>query len=109
MGGLAAAWLAGEALVAWRIIHTQHRPPAPGALLGITVLFAALGAAASYAPARPVVTALAWGLDVAAFFNALPAGLQSQIGQAQKAEGQEETGNYARAESVGSAAAGKAS
>ena len=45
-GGLVAAWLVGEGIVIWRMTHKTHRPPVPGALLGITALFLALGAAA---------------------------------------------------------------
>lgn len=85
-GGLVAAWLVGEALFVWRIVHRDHKPPPPGDLLGITVLFAALGAVSEYAPAAGLATAVAWGLDVAAFLNVLPAGLGGQITQAQQAE-----------------------
>ena len=90
---LAAAWLAGEAIVIWRMVHKDHRPPVPGALLGITGLFLALGLVADIVPASArLVGVAAWGLDVAAFLNALPAGLSGQISQAQSAERQAVTG-----------------
>lgn len=105
MNGLVGAWLVGESLFIWRQVHVTHRLPVPGDLLGITGLFALLGFAAAYQPAGKLVTAVAWGLDIAAFFNALPAGLGGQIAQAQTAESDSE---YASAESVGSRAAGAA-
>lgn len=84
---LAAAWLAGEGIVIWRMVHKDHRPPVPGALLGITALFLTLGLVAEVFPASAkFVGVAAWGLDVAAFLNALPAGLAGQISQAQAAE-----------------------
>ena len=39
--GLVAAWLAGMSLVVWRNVHRDHHMPVPGALLGISGLFAA--------------------------------------------------------------------
>ena len=84
---LAAAWLAGEGIVIWRMVHKDHRPPVPGALLGITALFAVLGLIAEVMPSSArFVGVAAWGLDVAALLNALPAGLAGQISQAQQAE-----------------------
>jgi len=80
-GGLVAAWLFGTAIVVWRDVHVQHRIPAPGQFLGITGLFLALGALAEYTPAVGLATAMAWGLDVAALFNVLPAGLGAQVEQ----------------------------
>lgn len=83
MRGFVAAWLAGEAIVIWRMVHHDHRMPVPGALLGISLLFAGLGLAAEIAPrAAGVLTLTAWGLDIAAFLNALPAGLGGQLSQA---------------------------
>lgn len=92
-GAFVSAWLVGEAIVIWRMVHRDHRPPVPGALLGITALFAGLGMLAEYAPAAGLATAVAWGLDVAAFANALPAGLSGQITAAQE--------STARAEGLG--------
>lgn len=90
--GIAAAWLAGEAIVAWRMVHRTHRPPPPGALLGITALFAAGALVAEVWPrSAGLVTVTLVGLDVAALLNALPAGLGGQVAQADrqaaKAEG----------------------
>lgn len=85
-GGILAAWLAGEAIVIWRIVHRDHSLPAPGALLGITALFMAGALIADIYPrSAPLVTAGLFGLDVAALLNALPAGLAGQITQAQTA------------------------
>lgn len=89
--GLAAAWLAGMAIVSWRIVHRDHRPPPPGEMAGITGLFLALALVTDVAPvAAPVVTMLAWGLDVAAFLDVIPAGLGGQIKQAEKAQSKAE-------------------
>jgi hypothetical protein len=87
VGGLAGAWLAGVAIVAWRESHQSGHMPVPAALMGVTGLFALLALAADIAPAaRPVITLAGWGLDVAGFMNILPAGLFGQISQAQTAE-----------------------
>lgn len=95
---LGTAWLAGEAIVIWRMVHKDHRPPVPGALLGISALFLAMAVAADMVPAAAGVIALsAWGLDVAALLNALPAGLAGQLAGAQAAT--------ARAEGLGSGTA----
>ena len=81
--GFVAAWLAGEAIVVWRIVHKDHRIPVPGALLGISALFAGLALTADIFPAwgKPLTLA-AWGLDLAAFYQALPAGLNGQLNKA---------------------------
>ena len=87
MGGLGLAWLAGVGIVSWRQVHSSGHMPVPGALLGVTGLFAALAVIGDISPAaRPVVTLLGWGLDVAGLFQVLPAGLSGQITQAQDAE-----------------------
>ena len=85
---LIAAWLAGEAIVSWRIVHTEHRIPAPGELLGITGLFVA-GALISdiYPAASNLIVVGLWGLDVAAFMNVLPQGLGKQIQTVEQAQG----------------------
>ena len=85
---LIAAWLAGEAIVSWRIVHQEHRIPAPGELLGITGLFVAGALVADIYPAASnlIVVGL-WGLDVAAFMNVLPQGLGKQIAQTELAQG----------------------
>jgi hypothetical protein len=57
--------------------------PVPGTLLGISALFAILGLTADVFPrAEPVITLAAFGLDIAALFSALPAGLGGQLNQA---------------------------
>jgi hypothetical protein len=87
--GLVAAWVAGEAVYIWRDVHKTHGLPVPGVLLGITGLFALLGAAAEVFPqAATVITLTAWGLDVAGFFSAVTGGLGKQIGQAEQVQAQ---------------------
>ena len=85
---LVAAWLAGEAIVGWRVVHREHRLPAPGELLGITALFVGGALVADVFPkaAGLVVITLA-GLDVAALLNVLPLGLGGQIAAAEAAQG----------------------
>lgn len=79
MGGFAAAWIVGEGIVIWRNVHKFHKPPVPGQLLGVTLLFAALGIVADSVPAAAsTVTVLAWGLNVAGILNAWPKGLGGQ-------------------------------
>jgi hypothetical protein len=86
--GLAAAWLAGVGLVSWRMVHRDHRPPVPGALLGVTGLFLAMALVSDVFPAATsLVTVTAWGLDVAAFLDVLPAGLGGQIKTAEQKAG----------------------
>lgn len=81
--GFVAAWLAGMSIVIWRDVHKSHRMPVPGTLLGISALFAILGLTADVFPrAEPVITLTAFGLDVAALLNALPAGLGGQLNTA---------------------------
>jgi hypothetical protein len=93
MGGLAGAWAAGVSIVAWREIRASGHMPVPAALLGVTGLFAVLALIADMSPgARPVVTLLGWGLDVAGFMQVLPAGLFGQIQGAQSAEAAAEQG-----------------
>lgn len=81
MDGLTAAWLAGTGIVAWREVHSSGgHLPVPGALIGVTGLFAVLALLADVSPrSRPVITLAAWGLDVAGFLHVLPAGLFGQI------------------------------
>lgn len=78
--GIAAAWLVGEALIIWRLVHHDHRPPVPGQLLGVSILFAGMAIAADVFPrAEQVIVLSAWGLDVAAFLNLWPKGLGGQV------------------------------
>jgi len=84
---LVAAWLLGEGIVSWRVVHREHRVPAPGELLGITGLFLAGALIADVYPASAgLVVAGLFGLDVAALLNVLPQGLGGQIAQAEKAQ-----------------------
>jgi len=87
VGGLAGAWLAGTSIVAWREVKASGHMPVPGALLGVTLLFAGLALVADIAPAsRQAVTLLGWGLDIAGLFQILPAGLMGQVSKAQASE-----------------------
>jgi hypothetical protein len=87
VGGLAAAWITAEGIVAWREVQkSPGRLPVPGAMLGVTGLYLVLAIAAGYGPAKFPVTALAWGLNVAGFLNVLPGGLFGQIQQTQTSE-----------------------
>ncbi|HWM96711.1 MAG TPA: hypothetical protein VNO54_06605 [Streptosporangiaceae bacterium] len=102
MGGLGGAWLAGISIVAWREVRASGHMPVPAALLGVTGLFAVLALIGDASPAaRPVVTMLGWGLDVAGLFKILPQGLFGQIETAQKAEGQAESGSSTNPEPGG--------
>lgn len=86
MRGFTAAWLLGLAIVTWRQVHVSHRMPVPGALVGVSGLFAGLALIADVAPSSAkVVTWTAWGLDLAGVLNILPAGLSGQITQAEQA------------------------
>ena len=83
MGGFTAAWLTGMGIVVWREVHSTSHMPVPGALIGVTALFAVLAAVADMSPqARPVVTLLAWGLDIAGLFSTPVAGLITEAGTA---------------------------
>lgn len=87
MGGLAGAWLAGTGLVAWREIKASGHMPVPGALAGVTILFAGLALIADLAPGSArVMTLLGWGLDVAGLLKVLPEGLYGQVAAAQASE-----------------------
>lgn len=106
---LTAAWLAGEAIVCWRMVHQSHRLPVPGALLGITGLFLAMALVSDIVPrAATLISLTAWGLDVAAFLNALPAGLAGQITQSEQSAAIASGQAYSGAESAGAGAAGRA-
>jgi hypothetical protein len=85
--GILAAWLAGLGIVGWRIVHNEHRLPAPGVFIGITGLFLAGSLITEWVPkAESLVLATLVGLDVAALLNVLPAGLGGQITQAEQAQ-----------------------
>ena len=83
MRGLTAAWLLGEGLVIWRQRHAAGGLPVPGKLLAVTGLFAGLALVAEVVPrSAGLVTAVAWGLDVAGVLNLWPQGLGGQVGTA---------------------------
>jgi len=68
--GIILAWLIGEGIIVWRSVAKEHRPPMPGTLLASSGFFALLAVLAEYEPARPAATALAFGLDLAAYLQA---------------------------------------
>lgn len=86
-GGILAAWLAGMGITGWRVVHVEHRIPAPGVFLGITGLFLAGALVSEWVPAsEKLVLAVLVGLDVAALMNVLPKGLGGQVTAATTAE-----------------------
>lgn len=92
-GGILAAFLLGEGIVIWRVVHNEKTLPAPGVLAGIGALFLGGALIAEWVPAsEPLILAVFVGLDVAALLNVLPAGLGGQISAAEQstatAEGQ---------------------
>ena len=112
MRGLAGAWAVGEALVIWRQVHRDHRMPVPGQLIAVTGLFAAFAFAADAVPgAAGVISAVAWGLDVAGVLNLWPKGLGGQIttaaskaGAPTKQAGSSAGGLYVQPQSQGASA-----
>lgn len=74
------------AITGWRQVRQSGHLPVPAALLAVTGLFVALGLIAEAAPATSrVVTLTAWGLDLAGLLRVLPAGLFTEVQQAQAA------------------------
>jgi hypothetical protein len=72
MGGFAMAWLLGEGIVTWRWIKAGA-PPTPGSIALSSGFFVLLGlVAASNRAAVPAMTALAFGVDIAALLQVLP-------------------------------------
>jgi hypothetical protein len=70
VAGIALAWLVGEALIVYRSVSKQKRPPAPGALLGSAGFFALCALVAEAPGARPAATMAAWAIVIAAYLNA---------------------------------------
>jgi hypothetical protein len=70
MAGIALAWLVGEALIVYRSVSKQKRPPTPGALLGSSGFFALCALVAEAPGARPAATMAAWAIVIAAYLNA---------------------------------------
>lgn len=71
MGGIVMAWLVGEGIVTWRWFKAGAPPP-PGSLVAVSGFFALLAVLATYQPARAAATAVAFGIDIAAFLQFLP-------------------------------------
>jgi hypothetical protein len=67
--GIILAWLIGEGIIVWKSVTKNHRPPMPGTLLVSSGEFALLALLAEYEPARGAATAMAFGLDLAAFLS----------------------------------------
>lgn len=72
MNGIILAWLAGEGMVIYRSMKTNHRPPMPGQLMGSSAVFLVCGLLASAPGAGFLGAALAWGFDIALFMNLAP-------------------------------------
>ena len=69
MRGIILAWLIGEGIIVYRSVNREHAPPVPGALLATSGLFILLAVLAEYDPAKFLATAMAFGVDIAAFLN----------------------------------------
>ena len=69
--GILLAWLVGEAIIVYRTVHNESRPPMPGELLASSGGFVLLALLAEVQPGLALT--LAWGLDAAAFLNLAPA------------------------------------
>lgn len=63
------AWLVGEAIVTYRCVKNQSRPPVPGELLASSGLFILLAGLAEIPSAATMAALLAWGMDIAALLN----------------------------------------
>jgi hypothetical protein len=86
VGGLGGAWAVGMAITGWRQVRSSGHLPVPAALLSVTGLFVVLGLLSDMSPAaRPVIVAVAWGLDLAGLLRVLPAGLFQEIQASQAA------------------------
>lgn len=72
MGLFVLAWLFGEGIITYRSAKELHMPPPPRQLLVASGLFAGLAIISEYGPARPVVTAFAWAVDIAVLMQVLP-------------------------------------
>ena len=67
--GVVIAWAVGEGIIVYRAIKLQ-RPPLPSELLASSALFVALAIVGEAAPA--LATALAAGVDIAAYLQLFP-------------------------------------
>ena len=67
MTGIVIAWLVGEGIITYRVVHYQHRAPLPAEVLASSGFFVL---AAGVAEINPTVgTLLAVGVDIAAVMN----------------------------------------
>ncbi len=66
------AWAAGIGLITWRGIKQSHKPVPPGQYLAASGVYVMLALLAAYEPAEHVANLLAWGFNLAAFFEVLP-------------------------------------
>jgi hypothetical protein len=73
--GVVLAWLVGMGIIGWRDVAKNHAPPMPGQLAGASGLFALLAVLSTYEPAALLAALIAWGFDVAALLQILPAGI----------------------------------
>lgn len=90
--GIILAWLIGEGIIVYRSVAQQKSPPVPGALLATSGLFVLLAILAEYDKARFLATALAFGVDIAAFLDLWGVGGgTSGSGEAQTATGMSQT------------------
>lgn len=74
--GLVLAWVVGEGIIFYRWTALKAPPP-PGVIALSSSLYLGLAAIGEYKPARPVVTAFAWAVDLAILLQVLgkaPAG-----------------------------------
>lgn len=87
-GSLTGAWLVGEGIYIYREVSKSHRPPVPGALLGVTLLFVGLSLFTEVVPASAqAVMWGAWGLDLAGILQLFRGGkLPGEITQTQQNE-----------------------
>lgn len=70
MNTLAAPWFAEFALITWRAVRKQHRPPLPSELLAI---FVAFGTFSFIGESQPQIgNLLGWGMVVATALNVMP-------------------------------------
>lgn len=70
MTGLFLAWAAGESIIFYRWAKLGA-PPTPGVLALSSGLYVGLAVIGEYKPARPVVTAFAWAVNVAILMQVL--------------------------------------
>lgn len=103
---LTAAWLFGLGLITYRNIARNHQPPVPGTLLAASGLFALLALAAEYQPAAAPAALAAWGFDLAALLNLLPAGLAGPAKSAAPAPAKAAAGPTGTTQAPGTTTAG---